>query len=207
MHLCFHFVGYPERNVLQSVGVSLELRVSLRSSQLKAPWQQTVNSDDSDPGIELYVTFHALLFQKQVLCIRPVLGLFPLLYHTVLTVLGGIYCVLLFYTWGNLASVCFSWWKPSMGQYFTRGQLLGVVCLLCKGRKPALYQGVSKIWTGYSAFNFLVCLKVIMLPWPFIFLYSVHMYACLGQRSRSIFQCLPQLFSTLPAEPGAQLFG
>lgn len=96
MHLCFHFVGYPERNVLQSVGVSLELRVSLRSSQLKAPWQQTVNSDDSDPGIELYVTFHALLFQKHVLCIRPVLGLFPLLYHTVLTALGGIYCVLLF---------------------------------------------------------------------------------------------------------------
>lgn len=35
-----------------------------------------------------------------------------------------------FYTWRNLACVCFSWWKPSMGQYFTGGQLLGAACLL-----------------------------------------------------------------------------
>lgn len=90
-------------------------------------------------------------------------------------------------------------------------------------RKKLLW-GVSKIWTGYSAFNFLVDLKVIMLACPFLFLWCVcvggwmGVYACMhacmclhahestyaGQRSMSIFQCLPQLFSILLAEPGAQ---
>lgn len=49
-----------------------------------------------------------------------------------------------FSTWANLACVCFPWWKLSMGQYFTGGQLLGAACLLME-RKRAILGSIAHL--------------------------------------------------------------
>lgn len=53
MSLPFHLVGDPGRHVLWGIGVSLEVRVSLRNPQLGAAWHQPLSSDGNDLPVEL----------------------------------------------------------------------------------------------------------------------------------------------------------
>lgn len=106
---------------------------------------------------------YALSFEKHILCGRPVLGhvhVYCMTQFSQYFEVQVVFCILHKETW---LMFVFPDENPAWGNISQVANHLEQPACLCRGREPAPYWEVSKIWIWCSAFNFLLYPRVIIL--------------------------------------------